>query len=118
MKVKHSLRFCVIGGALSMSLLSSSAMAEDVLKFGVSSPMSGAAANWGIGCDWVRQKAAKYINDHGGVRAGGKTYKVQLTTYDNGYTAAGGAQSAQAMISRDGERVRISWLISTCCPWP
>ena len=110
MKVKLGLRFCVIGGALSMSLLSSPAMAEDVLKFGVSSPMSGAAANWGIGCDWVGQKAAKYINDHGGVRVGGKTYKVQLTTYDNGYTAAGGAQSAQAMISRDGVRYIVQSL--------
>ncbi|MFK4446045.1 branched-chain amino acid transport system substrate-binding protein [Caballeronia udeis] len=110
MNLTLGLRLGVIGGALSISFLSYPAMAEDILKFGVSSPMSGAAANWGIGCDWVGQKVVKYINDHGGIRAGGKVYKVQLTTYDNGYTAAGGAQSAQAMISRDGVRYIVQSL--------
>jgi branched-chain amino acid transport system substrate-binding protein len=95
---------------LSVTLVSTPASADDVIKLGVSAPMSGAAANWGIGCDWVGQKAVRQINDGGGLKAGGKTYKLQLTTYDNGYTAAGGAQSAQAMLNRDGVRFIVQSL--------
>jgi branched-chain amino acid transport system substrate-binding protein len=102
MELRNSLRAIFLSVAFSVGAMP--ALADDVLKLGVSAPMSGAAANWGIGCDWVGQRAVKHINDSGGIRAGGRTYKVQLTTYDNLYTAAGGAQSAQAMINRDGVR--------------
>lgn len=95
---------------LGVALFSISAYADDVIKLGVSAPMSGAAANWGIGCDWVGQKVVKHINDKGGIKAGGKTYKLQLTSYDNGYTAAGGAQSAQAMLNRDGVKFIVQSL--------
>jgi len=108
MQLRASLRAVLFGAAFSLAV--APAFADDVLKFGVSAPMSGAAANWGIGCDWVGQKVVRQINDNGGIRAGGKTYKVQLTTYDNLYTAAGGAQSAQAMINRDGVRYIVQSL--------
>jgi hypothetical protein len=58
---------------------------DDVIRFGITAPMSGAAASWGIGADWVGQQAVKWINEHGGITAAGKTYKVALTTYENGY---------------------------------
>ena len=84
---------------------SPAAKAEDnVIKLGISAPMSGAAASWGIGADWVGQQAVKEINDHGGITAGGKTYKVQLTTYENGYNSADGGKAAQAMLNRDHVR--------------
>jgi branched-chain amino acid transport system substrate-binding protein len=108
MQLRNGLGAMFFGATLSLAV--SPALADDVLKFGVSAPMSGAAANWGIGCDWVGQKVVKHINDNGGIRAGGKAYKVQLTTYDNLYTAAGGAQSAQAMINRDGVRYIVQSL--------
>jgi branched-chain amino acid transport system substrate-binding protein len=81
-----------------------SASADETLKLAVSVPTTGAAASWGIGCDWVGQKAAKEINEHGGIKAGGQTYKLEFTAYDNGYTAAGGAKSGQAMLNRDNVR--------------
>jgi branched-chain amino acid transport system substrate-binding protein len=56
--------------------------------------MSGAAASWGIGADWVGQQAVKEINDHGGIVEGGKTYKVQITSYGNGYNSADGGKAA------------------------
>jgi branched-chain amino acid transport system substrate-binding protein len=80
---------------------------DDVIKLGISAPMSGAAASWGIGADWVGQQAVKEINEHGGITAAGKTYKVQLTTYENGYNSADGGKAAQAMLNRDHVRFII-----------
>jgi branched-chain amino acid transport system substrate-binding protein len=88
--------------------LASGARAEDnILKFGVFVPMSGAAAGWGLGSAWLGEQAAKEINDHGGIKAGGKTYKVQSIAYENGYNSADGAKAAQAMLNRDGVRFII-----------
>jgi branched-chain amino acid transport system substrate-binding protein len=88
--------------------IASGARAEDnILRFGVFVPMSGAAASWGIGSAWVGQQAAKEINDHGGIKAGGKTYKVEVIAYENGYNSADGGKAAQAMLNRDGIRFVI-----------
>src|SRR3978361_1828497 len=80
---------------------------DDVIKLGISAPMSGAAASWGIGSEWVGQQAVKEINDHGGIAAGGKPSKVQPTTYENGYNSADGGKAAQAMLNRDHVRFII-----------
>ncbi|MEA2788525.1 MAG: branched-chain amino acid transport system substrate-binding protein [Acetobacteraceae bacterium] len=80
---------------------------DDVIKLGISAPMSGAAASWGIGADWVGQQAVKEINEHGGITAAGKTYKLQLTSYENGYNSADGGKAAQAMLNRDHVRFII-----------
>jgi branched-chain amino acid transport system substrate-binding protein len=83
------------------------AHADEVLKVGVFVPMSGAAAGWGLGAKWVGEQAAQEINDHGGIKAGGKTYKVESIAYENGYNSADGSKAAQAMLSRDGIRFII-----------
>jgi branched-chain amino acid transport system substrate-binding protein len=80
---------------------------NDIIKLGISAPMSGAAASWGIGADWVGQQAVKEINEHGGITAAGKTYKLQLTSYENGYNSADGGKAAQAMLNRDHVRFII-----------
>ncbi len=77
------------------------ARAEEVLKLGMSVPMSGAAASWGIGCEWVGKQAAAYINGQGGIKAGGKSYTVEIVAYDNKYSTADGAKVAQTLINRD-----------------
>jgi branched-chain amino acid transport system substrate-binding protein len=83
------------------------AYADEVLKVAVFAPMSGAAAGWGLGAKWVGEQAAKEINDHGGIKAGGKTYKVESFAYENGYNSAEGGKAAQAMLNRDGIRFII-----------
>ena len=83
------------------------ARADEVLKVGVFVPMSGAAAGWGLGAKWVGEQAAKEINDHGGIKAGGKVYKVESIAYENGYNSAEGTKAAQAMLNRDGIRFII-----------
>lgn len=90
--------------AVSGAMFAASSMAQEVLVLGISAPMSGAAANWGIGQEWAAKQAAKEINDAGGVKVGDKTYKFEVKGYDNKYTAAEGTKVAQQLINRDGAK--------------
>jgi hypothetical protein len=81
--------------------------ADAVLKVGVFVPLSGAAASWGLGAKWVGEQAAAEINSNGGIKAGGKTYNVEVIAYENGYNSAEGGKAAQAMLNRDGVRFII-----------
>lgn len=88
------------------TLMASSASAQDAktLILGVSAPMSGAAATWGLGQEWTAKQAAKEINDAGGVKIGGTTYKFEVRAYDNKYNAAEGTKVAQNIVNRDKSR--------------
>ncbi len=46
--------------------------------------------------------AVKKINDAGGVKVGGKTYKLKVVYYDDESTPARGAQLAERLINQDG----------------
>ena len=77
------------------------AQAQEVLKLGISAPMSGAAAVWGLGMEWLAKEAAKQVNESGGVKVGGKTYRFEIVAYDNKYNAAEGTKVAQTLLNRD-----------------
>lgn len=81
------------------------ALAQDTIVLGVSAPLSGAAASWGIGTDWASQQAAKQINEAGGIKVGGKAYKVEVRSVDNKYTAGDGMKTAETLISRDKVKI-------------
>jgi len=76
----------------------------EVIKLGLSTPMSGAGASWGILADWAAKQAANDINKSGGLKIGDKTYTFDVVAYDNKYTASEGAKVGQALINRDGVR--------------
>lgn len=80
------------------------AQAQDVIKLGVSAPMSGAAAVWGLGMEWLAKEAAKQVNESGGVKVGGKSYRFEVVAYDNKYNAAEGTKVAQTLLNRDDIR--------------
>jgi branched-chain amino acid transport system substrate-binding protein len=83
------------------------ANAQETLKLGISAPMSGAAAVWGLGMEWISKQAAQSINDAGGVKVGGKSYKFEVVAYDNKYNAAEGTKVAQTLLNRDDVRYII-----------
>lgn len=103
--------FRLVGGAVAVAAalafggVQQAARADDnVIKLGMTVPMSGAGASWGLNAQWTAQQAVDYVNSHGGVHVDGKTYRLELTAYDNKYTASDGARVAQAMFNRDGVR--------------
>jgi len=69
---------------LSISVAVSPA-AEKVFKFVAISPLSGAAAGWGI----PAHRSFKYViddfNKKGGLNVGGERYKIEFIEYDNKY---------------------------------
>lgn len=73
----------------------------DTVTFGISAPMSGDAAGWGSASRWLADKAAKEINDDGGITTKDGKVKVKIVVQDNKYTAAGGARAAQTLLTRD-----------------
>jgi len=59
------------------------ALAAETVKIGYNAPLSGPAAAWGLpGLEGVDVWLDK-VNGAGGVKAGGKTYKVEIVKYDN-----------------------------------
>src|SRR5712671_6874610 len=80
----------------------------DVLKLGVSMPLSGPGAAYGIGSTWAAKQAAERINKSGGIKAGGKIYTLEVVAYDNKYNAADGAKVAQTLFNQDGVKFVVA----------
>ncbi|MCF8480944.1 MAG: ABC transporter substrate-binding protein [Rhodospirillum sp.] len=86
------------------SLVAPAAMAEETIKLGLSVPLSGAAAVWGKGAEFMCETAADEIREDGGISVGGETYNFACLPYDNKYNAAEGTKVAQALLNREGVR--------------
>ncbi|AET94057.1 branched chain amino acid ABC transporter periplasmic ligand-binding protein (plasmid) [Burkholderia sp. YI23] len=74
----------------------------NVIKLGLSVPLSGSGANWGKGSEWLCKQAADEIRKAGGVKIANKVYNYECVAYDNKYNAADGAKVAQTLLNRDG----------------
>lgn len=92
-------------GAAAIAGMVSSAGAQETIKLGLSVPLSGAAANWGIGSDFMCKQAAKEIAEAGGVKVGDQTYNFECLAYDNKYNASEGTKVAQALLNREGVNI-------------
>ena len=79
-----------------------SAGAADVIKFGVSTPLSGPAAPWGIPHKQATELIFDEINSQGGLEVGGKKYKLEVVAYDHKYVIAEGVATVNRLIAKDG----------------
>ena len=75
--------------------------ADDTVKIGFLAPLTGEVAAWGapglFGCEiW-----AERVNAAGGIKAGNKTYKVEIVSYDNEYAPDKARAGAQKLINED-----------------
>jgi branched-chain amino acid transport system substrate-binding protein len=93
--------------ALGLGLLvaGSGARAQEIIKLGLSVPLSGSGAVWGKGSEFMCKKAAEQINKAGGVKAEGKTFNFECLAYDNKYNAAEGTRVGQTLLNRDGVKI-------------
>ena len=74
---------------------------SEELKVGVIAPMSGPGAGWGIALLRGVEIAAEEINAAGGIKAGGKSYKVSVLSADDKYTGKGGVDAAMKLVHQD-----------------
>jgi branched-chain amino acid transport system substrate-binding protein len=83
------------------------AQAQETLKIGGIGPLSGGGTAWGLAAQRGIEIAIEEINAAGGVKAEGKTYKLQLVMYDDQYTGAGGKAAAERLVNQDNVKFVI-----------
>ena len=101
MFMKHGI---VAAAALAVTL-ATPAMARvdgDTITLGSSISLTGKYATNGLHTQRGYDYAVKVINDAGGVKVGGKSYKLAVKYYDDESTPARGAQLAERLIQQDG----------------
>src|SRR5437667_10733907 len=75
--------------------------ADNVIKFGISTPLSGPAAAWGIPHKQAIELVFDEINAKGGLEVGGKKYQLEVVAYDHKYVIAEGVQTVNRLIDKD-----------------
>src|SRR5207244_3578005 len=103
MTSRRTLRWAALFIATVMMVTSpGTAGAADVIKFGVSTPLSGPAAPWGIPHKNATELIFDEINAQGGLDVGGKKYKLEVIAYDHKYVIAEGVATVSRLIAKDG----------------
>jgi branched-chain amino acid transport system substrate-binding protein len=71
-----------------------------VLKIGTLGPLTGPAADFGLSMEATAKFVASEANADGGVKVGNGRCKVEVSSYDTGYTSAGAASGATEFASK------------------
>jgi len=88
-------------------LVRHAAAAEKVLVIGTTLPLSGPAAEWGLGSARVNDFFAEDTNAKGGLKIGGDVYKVKTIAYDNKGQPSEAGANATRLVFQD----KIQYLI-------
>ena len=75
--------FIAAAAVLAMSLAGGAAQAEDTLKIGLQSAMTGWGAVWGVPLRATTEMYVDEINEAGGLEVGGTTYMIELFVDDH-----------------------------------
>jgi len=106
---RHLLRALIAIGALSL-LVAGTAQAKvegDTIVLGSAISLTGKYSTNGIHAKNGYELAVKRINEMGGVKVGGKAYKLKIVYYDDESTPARGAQLAERLIKQDGVKYML-----------
>jgi len=76
-------------------------LAADAIKFGISTPLSGPAAPWGIPHKNAIELIFDETNAQGGLDVNGKKYKLEIVAYDHKYVIAEGVATVTRLIAKD-----------------
>ncbi len=99
----HQIRNMAITAACSLALATMPAMAQDkTITLGAAVSVTGKYSTNGGHTRNGYDLAAKVINDMGGVKVGGVSYKIAIKYYDDESTPARGAELAERLIKQDG----------------
>lgn len=74
---------------------------DETLKIGALVTLSGAGASWGNGMLNGLKLAAEDYNNEGGIEVDGKTYRIEIVTYDDAYRANEAVTAANRLVHED-----------------
>ena len=97
-------RSVVAAGAalgLAAAFAATPALAQDVIKVGAPLPLTGAVSPEGLKQKRGYDIWAEAANAKGGIKAGGKTYRVEIVYTDYASNTPRAVQSAERMITED-----------------
>ena len=95
-------RSALLGAAVLLAGNTGSGIAGDVIKFGISTPLSGPAAPWGIPHKNATELIFDETNAQGGLDVNGKKYTMEIVAYDHKYVIAEGVATVNRLIAKDG----------------
>jgi len=107
--IKIVLRALIGIGALSL-MVAGAAQARvdgDTIILGSAISLTGKYSTNGIHAKNGYELTVKKINEAGGVKVGGKSYKIKIVYYDDESTPARGAQLAERLIKQDGVKFML-----------
>ncbi|MBX3521881.1 MAG: ABC transporter substrate-binding protein [Xanthobacteraceae bacterium] len=97
----------LIAAATALVASATVVSAQEELKIGVMSALSGPGAAWGKAFYHGAQMATDDYNAEGGVEVAGKKYKIRLIPYDTKYSAAEALPAANRLIFGDGVKIIV-----------
>ncbi len=100
---------CAAASAIALAF-ASSAIAKvegDEIILGAAISLTGKYSSNGVNAKNGYDIAVKRINEMGGVKVGGKSYKMKVVYYDDESTPARGAQLAERLIQQDGVKFML-----------
>lgn len=96
-----ALAVLVLPACSSTAPATQSTSTDNVIRIGVSAPLSGFAAGWGIPNLRAVELLVDKYNKAGGIDINGVKYTIKLTSYDDKFSASEGAIIAQRLVSLD-----------------
>ena len=104
----------LVGMAVGVAALSlaaatpvSAKVEGDTIILGSAISLTGKYSTNGVHAQNGYELAVKKINEMGGVKVGGKSYKLKVVYYDDESTPARGAQLAERLIKQDGVKYML-----------
>ncbi|HKW80292.1 MAG TPA: amino acid ABC transporter substrate-binding protein [Casimicrobiaceae bacterium] len=101
MKTRITL-FAALVAALALGGSLPAAADDDTIVLGAAVSLTGKYSTNGKNTQEGYELAVKRVNEMGGVKVGGKSYKLKIIYYDDESTSARGAQLVERLISQDG----------------
>lgn len=101
--IRNALMIACGLGALAVAAPASA----ETLKLGVISPLTGGGAPWGIAAAQAMRMVAEEYNSKGGMQTGGKTYQIEIVSYDDQYKASEAIAAYNRLRDKDGVRIML-----------
>ncbi|MFA6711562.1 MAG: ABC transporter substrate-binding protein, partial [Candidatus Caldatribacteriota bacterium] len=98
---KISVVFLVCAFLLAAVIASFAQEFDDIIKIGAAVSLTGKTAYEGILVKQGYEVWEKWVNEHGGIKAGGKTYGVKIIYYDDESDPVRGARLTEKLITED-----------------
>src|SRR3989475_12883653 len=87
----------LLAASVLLAVSPGTAGAADVVKFGISTPLSGPAAPWGIPHKNATELIFDEINSQGGLEIGGQKYKLRVVAVDHKHVICQGVHAGKPL---------------------